>query len=267
MINSSAVDASAHPRVVERGAGEPLVVLVHGAMDSAAGFDRVADLLPDTHVLRYDRRGYAASRSMPKASSLHDHVADLMAVVGGRPAVGIGHSVGGAVVLLAALRHPNAFRSIGIFEMPMGWTPWWPSETAATRAQAVAEVSGMNAAGESFAKAMFGRERWSRLPLEEQNSWRADGETLIGEFRAMRLAARELSDVRPLVTPVGIGSGSRSSEYNRRAALELSSLIGGARLTEIPDAPHGAHIAKPAAFAAWVHSVIELGKEQPCAAT
>ena len=78
--------------------GAPLVAIVHGAMDRAASFGRVARQLGHLHLVRYDRRGYGRSAGMAPGT-LDDHVEDLLAILGGRPATVFGHSIGGVVAL------------------------------------------------------------------------------------------------------------------------------------------------------------------------
>lgn len=86
----------------------PLVVLVHGSMDRATSFARVRHRLAGFHTVSYDRRGYRRSlRARPPATSLDDHVDDLLQVMGGRPGVVAGHSYGGDVAMGAAVRRPD----------------------------------------------------------------------------------------------------------------------------------------------------------------
>jgi len=102
----------------------PFVVLVHGTMDRSTSFHAVMGLLSDCSVLSYDRRGYARSRfAEPPATSLADHVDDLLELIDGRAAVVVGHSYGGDVALAAAERRPDLVRAVGAFESPMPWIP------------------------------------------------------------------------------------------------------------------------------------------------
>ena len=118
--------------VVDHPASGPVgsslvVVLVHGSLDRGTSFARVVRRLPDLHVVTYDRRGYHRSRPVaPLATTLEDHVADLVAVVDGRPSVLVGHSYGGDVALGAAAEAPDAVRAVGVYEPPLPWSDWWP---------------------------------------------------------------------------------------------------------------------------------------------
>ena len=84
-------------------AGDPLIVLVHGAMDRSASMLKLSRRLDHQYrVLRYDRRGYGHSVAHPGPFGMAHQVADLIALLAGRRAVLIGHSYGGNVALAAA---------------------------------------------------------------------------------------------------------------------------------------------------------------------
>ena len=109
-----------------RRPGAPTVVLVHGSLDRGESFRRVMRRLPELTVVAYDRRGYQGSRA-GGVVGLDGHVADLVAILsevrsrGASPVVAVGHSLGGDVVLGAALADPRACDAVGAFEPPMPW--------------------------------------------------------------------------------------------------------------------------------------------------
>ncbi len=100
--------------------------MVHGSLDRGESFRRVMRRLPDLTVVAYDRRGYQGSLAAGVVG-LDGHVADLLAILsevrsrGAGPVVAVGHSVGGDVVLGAALAEPRACDAVGAFEPPMPW--------------------------------------------------------------------------------------------------------------------------------------------------
>jgi len=98
-----------------------LVVLVHGSLDRASSFRRVAARLPDATVITYDRRGYAGSVEVSPTPVFERQVDDFLEVLGGRPVVGVGHSLGGDVVLRAAQRQPDLVTVAMVFEPPQPW--------------------------------------------------------------------------------------------------------------------------------------------------
>jgi pimeloyl-ACP methyl ester carboxylesterase len=98
-------------RLRERGAGS-LCTLVHGWLDHAGSFDRLAPLLPGRTVA-YDQRGHGDSSWAGAGAFYHfvDYVADLDGLVGALDAQGpirlVGHSMGGAVALFYAALRPE----------------------------------------------------------------------------------------------------------------------------------------------------------------
>jgi len=91
------------------GEGPPLI-LVHGLGGAAANWTELAPLLAPNHrLLVPDLPGHGGSEALPAVSGLEpfaDRVALLAAREGMLPAPVVGHSLGGAVVLRLALRHP-----------------------------------------------------------------------------------------------------------------------------------------------------------------
>ncbi len=106
--------------------GAPTLVLVHGSLDRADSFGRVIRRLPEFAIVAYDRRGYQGSRAAGVVG-LEGHISDLVAILaslrsGGAVSVSaIGHSLGGDVVIGAALADPELCESVGAFEPPMPW--------------------------------------------------------------------------------------------------------------------------------------------------
>jgi pimeloyl-ACP methyl ester carboxylesterase len=236
------------------GSSPLLVVLAHGSLDRGTSFARVVRRLPDLHVVTYDRRGYHRSRdATPAATSLEDHIADLLAVVNGRPSVLIGHSYGGAVVLGAAATAPDAVRAVGVYEPPLPWMDWWPRRA---RRDGPAEDPGVFA--ESFFKRVVNSEAWDRLPESARAERRADGHALVTELVDIR-RDRSPIDFDRLVVPVLLGRGSRSIPHHRQGIDALVELLPVSEVVEFAGSAHGAHISHPDAFAAFVRRVVELG--------
>ena len=106
-------------------------MLVHGVFDSCDSFEAVIEhLVPDHTVLTYDRRGWARSANAAPVTSLADHANDLLAVLGDRRATVVGHSYGGTVSFLAAVRAPERVTALGMFEPSMQWQSYWPTMDA-----------------------------------------------------------------------------------------------------------------------------------------
>jgi molybdopterin-guanine dinucleotide biosynthesis protein A/pimeloyl-ACP methyl ester carboxylesterase len=232
--------------VEESGAPDaPFVVLVHGSMDRATGMAKVARRLHDTaRVLRYDRRGYARSRPHPGPFGIDEQVADLVALLDGRRAVLVGHSLGGDIVLAAADRHPELVRAVAVYEPPLSWEPWWPSTSGGSVAVGTARTA--EDAAELFLRYMLGDERWERLPARTRADRRAEGPALVGELRSLRRGAPWRAE--HIHAPVVAGVGERARRHHREAVRLIAEQLPDARAVVVPGAGHGAHASHPDAF-------------------
>ena len=187
--------------------GAATVILVHGSLDRGDSFRLVMRRLPEFTTLAYDRRGYQGSRA-GGVVDLGGHIADLLAIAdearagSGGPVVAIGHSLGGNVVVGAALASPRAFDSIGAYEPPMPWLGFrrqggrpWP---------ALADDPAEEA--ERFFGRMVGEGSWSRLTEGGRAERRADGPALVADLRSMRGEGPPF-DVTALDVPVRVRDG------------------------------------------------------------
>lgn len=93
-------------RYLVAGDGEPLV-LVHGLGGAAANWRALAPLLlPGRRLVVPELPGHGGSSPLPAAQSLNGY-ADRIALLLDRPAAVVGHSLGGAISLRLAIRHPE----------------------------------------------------------------------------------------------------------------------------------------------------------------
>ena len=181
--------------IVERAGPDPgaaAVVFVHGSLDRGESFRRAMRRLPDLTVVAYDRRGYQASRGAGVVG-LGGHIADLVAILGevrshgASPVVAVGHSVGGDVVLGAALAAPGTTDAIGAFEPPMPWLGFRrrpPDRDAAPGAAPPGEDPGDEV--ERFFSRMVSPSAWERLSDGGRAARRADGPALVADLQSVR---------------------------------------------------------------------------------
>jgi pimeloyl-ACP methyl ester carboxylesterase len=233
------------------------VVLVHGSLDRGASFARTVRRLNDLHVVTYDRRGYHHSRALPLARSLHDHIADLVALVGDGPAVVVGHSYGGDVALGAAIEAPHVIGAVGAYEPPLPWCEWWPRRTASS----IADEDPATFA-EGFFRRVVGDAGWDRLTDQARADRQADGPALVAELSDIRRHGAPF-DLAQLRVPLVLGRGGASIPHHRRAIDALSELVPDAEVIEIPGSAHGAPLSHPDAFAGFVRRVVERAMGSP----
>jgi pimeloyl-ACP methyl ester carboxylesterase len=266
----SASKPSAGPRglaVREQGPVDaPLVVLVHGGMDRSSGMRRTAGALAsDFRVVTYDRRGYGRSVGVGPPFTIDEQVADLLAVMDERPAVVFGHSIGGDVALAAAERHPALVRSVGTYEAPMSWEPWWPEGTAGGDAVRLGEEEGPAAAADAFARRMIGDRIWDRLPPTTRAQRLAEGPALVGELSDLR--RRPPYDPARITVPVLVARGERCAPQHLDGARilveRLTARPAGSvcELVVVPDVGHGVHLDRPDALAGLVRRLAAMAGE------
>lgn len=231
-----------------------LVVLVHGAMDRATSFTRLAAKLPDWTVVAYDRRGYSGSAALGPPETFADQVQDLLAVLDGEEAVAFGHSLGGDVVLATAAGHPGAISSAVVWEPPQPWLAFWPSDSTVRGGGADLDPEDR---AEWFMRRMVGDRVWERLPSATRRQRRSEGHTLNAEMAS--LAADALFDPARIGIPVLVGRGGRARPHHRRGTRELAASLPHGELVEIPDAGHGAHLSHPFEIAGLIRKVSGAG--------
>jgi pimeloyl-ACP methyl ester carboxylesterase len=222
----------------------PLVVLVHGVLDSSLSFDGVVDaLVPDFTVVTYDRRGWGRSADAAPARSLADHADDLVSVMRERRGTIVGHSYGGAVAMLTAVRRPDLVAALGLFEPSMQWLDWWPPmDTIAEQAPDEQE---------HFRAGLEGRPR----PTPEQRA------------RDQALLAQELTFIADpplafgdIAAPRLVGRGGLSNPWRVAVTDRLHEELS-CGLVVIDDAGHTAHRMQPKEFADFARRVAALRED------
>ena len=105
---------------VEQGSGPETLLLIHGLGGASANYSyaMLGDLARDYRVVAIDRPGSGYSQRAKRASAALAVQADVLAGVIdalqlGKPML-VGHSLGGAVALATALRHPEKVRGLAL---------------------------------------------------------------------------------------------------------------------------------------------------------
>jgi pimeloyl-ACP methyl ester carboxylesterase len=224
--------------------------MVHGTMDRGGSFRRVAAHLADCTVITYDRRGYAGSADSKPSPAFASQVDDLFDVLGARRAVGVGHSLGGDVVLAAAQQRPDLIDTAVVFEPPQPWVESWAAHSGGGALGSQGERSPERAA-EAFMRRMVGDDVWERLPAATRSQRLAEGEALVADLRSIR-GGQPVFDPAAIAIPVILGHGTRSRPHHREGTRLLAGLLARGELVAIEGSGHGAHLSHPAEFAALV---------------
>ena len=191
--------------------------------------------------IRFDMRGYGQSDVPPKDHkfTMDEMLADLMdvaALAGPGPVHLVGESLGGTVVLLAAIRHPDKVASA----------------TVSNTAFKGAGIQHVKAWRDEFRK--VGVRAWSRTMMERrfvqgvlneaQRSWFEAEQDKSPEHVTVglgeMLAAADLSAELPkLKVPLMMLMPDRSPFVPARMATELSELVPHAEIAMFPGVRHG----------------------------
>ena len=245
--------------VAERRVVDPraTVVAVHGALDRASSFARLARRLTDFDAVTYDRRGYQVSRDLVPVDFTH-HVDDLLAIVADEarrlPVIVFGHSFGGLVAWGAALREPTVMRLCVNYETPL---PWVVARTGAREALAHNPDDEV----EHFFRRVVSNESWDRLSELQRESRRRDGAALRRDLATVRDPTPPF-DIANLTVPTiyAYGDGA-TSDYYRRLAMTLTATNDHVRSERVGHADHAAHLTVPDRLA----TLIRHGWELACA--
>jgi pimeloyl-ACP methyl ester carboxylesterase len=230
--------------IVEHAAddpGAPVIVLVHGVLDSSVSFDAVVDeLVPDFTVVTYDRRGWGRSRHLDAAETLADHAHDVVTAMGERRATVVAHSYGGAVGLLAASLRPDLVAALAVFEPTVAWAEWWPDqETIQEQAVHVQH---------HFRAGLEGRPK----PTPEE---RARDQALMAHD--LTLVTEPSFGFDEVTVPCIIGRSTHTTPWHVESTGHLARLFA-ADLVVIDDAGHTAHRTQPKAFADFARRAVAL---------
>jgi pimeloyl-ACP methyl ester carboxylesterase len=253
----------------EEGAGDPLV-LVHGAGTSSAIWHRVmAHLADDRRVVAPDLPGYGGSPAAGPGFALEEVADGLVAGLdeAGVPAPYdlVGHSMGGAIAILAAARHPERVRRLvlvapaGLAALPRvaaGLLGAVAAPFAVARRTLATPLAG-SALVRRVALAGVARDG-ARVPAANAREVLASsaGATRIGPGLASAATADLRATLASVQAPLGLVWGEhdpvippRRIEVIRRARPDVVVRI-------VPDTAHAPMLERPGAFCAALEAVL-----------
>jgi pimeloyl-ACP methyl ester carboxylesterase len=249
---------------IERGEGEPLILLHGGQGDYRSWEPQMSVLSPRYRVISYSRR-YNYPNDNPLTAQNHSayiEAADLAAFIRKLklgPVHLVGTSMGAFTALVLAIRHPEMIRSMVLAEPPVhGWITDNPNgaavykefmttlhEPAGTAFKAGDDKGAMRILVDGFS----GSPRFDTLPPQSlavvmQNS---------RFFKALTLSSDPYPNlskdtVKQLRMPILIVTGENTIRIHKLVNEELARLLLKAERAIIPNAGHGSPRENPTAF-------------------
>lgn len=249
---------------IEKGAGEPLILLHGGQGDYRSWGPQIAVLSDRYRIISYSRR-YNFPNQNPLTGRNHSaqvEAEDLAAFIDKLHLKNVnlvGTSIGAATALTYALRHPKNVRSMVLAEPPLhrlvSGTPRGGAlfqqfmsdiqDAARRRFEAGDDIGAMRIFVDGFA----GAGRFDGLPAEARLGVMQNA----GFFKAItasndpypEVSAKTLAQLR---IPTLIITGERTIELHRLVDQELARLMPNVQEATIPGAGHGSPRENPQAF-------------------
>lgn len=235
-----------------QGAGTP-VVLVHGlALDLRMWDDQLPALADIATVIRYDVRGYG--RSIRDEQTEYTHAADVWQLVdhlGLDRVVLVGLSMGGQIVLEAAVTAPERVRSLVLLDSVVDGVPWDPE--SAEGMSAIGKQ--LRAGGLPAAKATWLRHGFFR-PAQRNPEVAGRLEQMVADYSGQIWTGHDPHGPHPdtvhslstLTMPTTVVVGELDVPCFREMADVLATSIPGAnKVVVVPDAGHMVNMEAPAA--------------------
>lgn len=256
--------------------GEPLV-LVHGSWGDHHNWNAVVPELAKTfRVVTYDRRGHSLSERLSEQGNTEEDVSDLFALVEHlqlAPAHIVGNSFGAAIILKAAARRPDVFRTLVIHEPPLfgiirdehflnNLLPVLNS-----RIEAVMElIAGRKeeAAAELFVETVaLGEGSWQKLPPEAKETFVFNASTFYDENRDPGSLQMDTTGLIGFRKPALLTNGTQSPPFFLQVVETLLQSLPHAERRIFAGAGHVPHMSHPEEYAEVVKSFCLVNAKAP----
>ena len=242
--------------------GDPLV-MVHGGWVSHHSWDLVAPHLGESfRVVTYDRRGHSQSERQDGPVSVHDHVADLAALIeemGLAPAWVGSLSSGASVALRMATERSHLVRRViahepAIFGLLADDPAYAPMVAEGQkRMSAIFErvASGDHAgAAEEFVENIgVGPGGWAQLPPSIQQTFIENALAALKEGSDPDTFVIEPERLAAFTKPVLLTMGDRSPPMFGPTVKKLAAMLPNAEVVVIPGAGHRPQATHPEEYA------------------
>jgi pimeloyl-ACP methyl ester carboxylesterase len=239
----------------EFGAGQPIAIL-HGLFGSGRNWRSIAQQLAARHrVLTFDLRNHGAS-PWAEEMSYGEMVEDLRASLrahGIERAALLGHSMGGKVAMLMALRHPDEVDRLVVVDIAPAASP--PALLPYIRAMRALDLRGVRRRAEVDARLV------EAVPDPAERAFLLQNLVLEGDSARWRLNLEAIEREFPEIAgfpdlPAGIAyakpalfvAGARSNYLQPEHEPVIRRLFPQARISRIEGAGHWVHAEQPQAF-------------------
>jgi pimeloyl-ACP methyl ester carboxylesterase len=224
-------------------AGEPAVVLIHGA-----GFDHSAWALHSRwfayhgySVLALDLPGHGRSvgPALRSIAEMSDWIAALLSAVGAAKAHLIGHSMGSLIALETAARHPEKVSALGLIGTAATMTVG-PDLLKAAEANDPAAIDMVSIWGLGFAAELGGSLApglWMHGGAQRVLQHCASG-VLHSDLDACNAYSGALAAAAKVTVPTTVILGERDMMTPAKAGKALAAAIAGARTVVLSGAGH-----------------------------
>jgi pimeloyl-ACP methyl ester carboxylesterase len=243
----------------EHGEGEPLVLVMGLANDHVAWALQVPALSPHFRTITFDNRDVGRSSYAEGPYEIRDmgqDVLDLADALGLGAFHLLGVSMGGAIAQEAALAAPERVRTLTLAVTWAGSGPWgtersrvWSASAARTPREEHVDYLMLHSLSERFYESPEAVEYIRRIALDNPypQSPEAFGRQLAASGR--HETRDRLGRLRMPVHVIGAEHDILVPVWKSR---EIARLVPHARLTVIPEAPHGANLERAGEFNAAV---------------
>jgi pimeloyl-ACP methyl ester carboxylesterase len=236
----------------DEGAGDP-VLLLHSGGFSSRQWRRLAQALAPQHrVVLPDLLGYGGSSPIADGEEIAygDDVEAVLAVLANEPPMHVvGHSYGGLLALLAALKNPSAVRSLALYEpVAFGALDQPGDEQFRDASSLVAPTFEGEPWLARFVDWWNSPGAWNGLAPEGRAGFVAVGWKLFREVQTLLLDKTTSLTFATIKVPTLLLGGKKSPRVEQRVVENLAAAIPNSKLVLFPEMGHMGPITHAAAI-------------------
>ena len=246
----------AAPFFREAGSGPGVICLHSNASSSAQWRGLMEALASKFHVIAPDSYGAGKTPHPGRQVTLRDEVELLepMFAKAGDPFALVGHSYGGAVALVAALRYPRRVRALALYEPTLFAVVEQESPSpndvdgirnAADAAIALHKAGDAAGAARRFIDFWMGGESFDRMPERNREAISASIASIEAWKEALFGEPTPLAAFATLDIPVLLVTGSRSPLSSRAVTQRLRRVLPRVEVEEIEGLGHMGPVTHP----------------------